>query len=80
MLVVYLLLGGVLCWLAIKSFSVACRRHEEDEHALLAEVDLKIQNEEHDLVSENYHHEWLSSSEYEFSTDWCPAELTIKVK
>ncbi len=74
MLVVYLLLGGVLCWLGIQSFAVLCRVHEVDEHALLTDGVSNFLNEESDSKTQNGD-EWQGSSEHEFATDWCPAEL-----
>ncbi len=74
MLVVYLLLGGVLCWFTIKSLAVVCRVHEVDEHALFADEASNFLNEESDPKTQKGD-DWLGSSEHEFVTDWCPAEL-----
>lgn len=48
MFIVYLLLGGLFSWLAIRSFGAAFSSNDEDEHALLAEEESDFEEDEAD--------------------------------
>ncbi len=74
LVVVYFLLGGLLCWFTIESLGGTCRVNDEDEHASLAGEDSNFLNEEDDSVP-GKGEEWPDSSEHEFSTDWCSEDL-----
>lgn len=77
MFIVYLLLGVLFAWLAIKSFGAAFSVGSVDEHALLAEEESEFEDDfeegywEEDLDSDE---DWRGESES--SSSWCPEELT----
>ncbi|WP_282175503.1 hypothetical protein [Vibrio nereis] len=78
MFIVYLLLGVLFAWLAIKSFGAAFSFGSVDEHALLAEEESEFEDDfedddwedEEDLDSDE---DWRGESES--SSSWCPEEL-----
>ena len=81
MFIVYLLLGGLFSWLAIKSFGAAFSGNDEDEHAFLVD-------DEASEFDDNVEEEWIYDSELEndddcrdeYLSDWCPDELTEEVE
>lgn len=85
MFIVYLLLGGLFSWLAIKSFCVAFSGNDEDEHAFLvddedSEFDDNVEEEwEYDSELEN-DDDCRGESEDEYLSDWCPEDLIEEVE
>lgn len=83
MFIVYVLLGGLFSWLAIKSFGAAFSSNSPDEHALVADAEPDFSDEGEDDEQhwqdepdyEDDEDELRHSSELEYSDDWCPEEL-----
>ncbi|MBY5947736.1 hypothetical protein [Photobacterium rosenbergii] len=83
MFIVYLFLGVLFSWLAIKSFGAAFGGNVEDEHALIAEGDPDFDLDEESHWDDEYCEEddkWVNSSDHEFDTDWCPEEIKEEIE